>query len=526
MADAVKQYQKTADDYPTTPTAEQTAFYAAGLETTVDPHASLPMLQAFVTKHPDGEYTGQAMLLTAQVEATLGDNAGAVQTLKDIIAKYPKSDLAPQAYFQEASVLARDSKTDEMISLLQQFLKDYPDNKDVFYAYDTIGQTQAEKGKVDDAIATYSDMIQQHPDNPMAPMAIYREAEILHHAAETMGRYAVLAPDARAAWEKDLRASIDAGTSVVEKYPDSAQVGVALKTILTDHELLVAAQKETADDVEAFFHGLTQKFGSNDSAKSRILFTLAGFTFQKDPVMGVAQMGVAYNPAYVFAPGDLDLYGAALIDQGKADEAYKVYAKIARDYPVPANTQPAQAPPAIQEAQATALFGMGNALQKEGKSAEANDAFSQLKATYPWSPKILEATFGIAKALVAQKKFDDASKLLVGIVGSRSAPTSLRANAFLLIGQIQEGKGNLPAAIDSYLKTAAYYGGVADAAAEGLWHGGQLLEQQAATLTEQSDPKKSDQIAKAVNAYKTLSVKYPDSPYFQQSLDRLKALGQ
>jgi TolA-binding protein len=526
MDDAVKQYQATADKYPGTPAAEQCAFYAAGLETTVDPGKALPMLQAFVAKYPSGQYTGQATMMIGQVQNSLGNTDAAIATFRGVVAKFPKTDFAPQAYFQWAGILARQDKTDEMASVLQEFLKAYPDNKDIFYAYDTIGQTQAGKGKIADAIATYTDMAENHPDHPMAPFALYRETELWHRSAESMGRYQALKPDAQAAWEKAVRSSIAAGEDLVRKYPASPQVGVALKMIRNDHELLLAAGKESADDIEAYFHGLAQKFGDNESAKDRIIFTLATFTYKKDQVMGLAQMGVAYNPAYVYAPEDLDVYGAALLAQGKAEESYKVYEKIGRDYPVPPNLQPTQAPPAIQEAQATSLFGMGTALDKEGKSADAGRMFAQLKAVYPWSPKLLEATFGIARSQMQQGKLDDALKLLVPIVSSRSAPTSLRATSFLLIGQIQEAKGNIDAAIDSYLKTAAYYSSVADAAAEGLWRGGQMLEKQAAGLTEQSAPKKSDQMAKAVNAYKEIGEKYPDSPFFQKSIDRLKALGQ
>jgi TolA-binding protein len=464
--------------------------------------------------------------MIGQTQNSLGNGDGAIMTFKDVAAKFPKSEFAPQAYFQQAAIFARLDKTDEMTAVLKDFLSKYPDNKDIFYAYDTIGQTEAGKGKVEDAIATYAEMVDQHPDHPMAPLALYRQTELWHRLADAMGRYQGLKPDAQAAWEKDVRGSIAAGEKLVQGYPGAPQVGIALKMILTDQEMLVGAGKETADDVEAYFHGLAQKFGDNESAKDRIIFTLATFTFKKDQVMGLAQMGVAYNPAYVYAPEDLDVYGAALLAQGKTDDSYNVYQKVGKDYPVPAGMAPSQAPPAIQQAQATSLFGMGTALDKAGKPADAARLFGQLKTQYPWSPKLLEATFGIARSLVQQGKLDEASKLLIPIVSSRSAPTTLRAKSFLLIGQIQEGKGNLDAAIDSYLKTAAYYGSVSDAASEGLWRGGQMLEKQAAGLTEQSTPKKSEQIAKAVNAYKEIGEKYADSPHFQQSLDRLKALGQ
>ena len=62
-------------------------------------------------------------------------------------------------------------------------------------------------------------------------------------------------------------------------------------------------------------------------------------------ITGLAQIGVAYNPSLVYAPEDLDLYGSGLLEQGKAEQAYKVYEKIANDYPIPAGMRPAQATP-------------------------------------------------------------------------------------------------------------------------------------------------------------------------------------
>jgi TolA-binding protein len=168
---------------------------------------------------------------------------------------------------------------------------------------------------------------------------------------------------------------------------------------------------------------------------------------------------------------------------------------------------------------------MASALEKQGKTADAGRLYAQLKATYPWSAKVVEADFGIAKSLFQQGKLDEASQLLVSIVQNRNAPADLRAHAFLLIGDIQAAKGNIDAAIDSYLKEAFFYGGVPDAAAEGLWKGGQSLEKQAATLSEQTTPKRSEQIGKAVSAYQEIISKYPNSQFVQQAQGRVSALG-
>jgi TolA-binding protein len=525
LPDAINQYQKVADTYPGTPQAEQCAYYAAGLEISVDMKQALPKLQDFVKKFPDGKYTGEAMMRIAQVQSALGDDAAAMRTYKDVAAKFAKTDFGPQAYFGQASILGKQGKTDDMVKVMQDFIKAYPDNKDIFYAYDTVGQSMVTKGNVAGAIAAYSEMADKHADNPMAPIALYRTAELWRKQADSLGRYLALNEDQRKQWSKDIDSSSAASEKLIAQFPDSDQVGLALKTLLAGQEMLLAAQQKTPDDIDKYFHGLADKFASNPSARSRILFTLATFTYEKDPAKALAEMKEAYNPSLVYAPADLDLYGAALIGQGKADEAYAIYQKIARDYPTPPGTQPAQAQPAIQEAQATALFGMASALDKEGKTDDASKLYSQLKSTYPWSPKVVEANFGIAKSFFQQGKLDDASKLLVPIVGSRNATANLRAHAFLLVGDIQVAKGNTDAAIDSYLKTAAYYGGVADAAAEALWKGGQLLEKQAATLNETSTPKRSEQLQKAVNAYKDIVSKYPNSPYLQQAQERLGTLG-
>jgi TolA-binding protein len=526
LADAIKQYQSVAETYAGTPEADESAFYAAGLETSVDPKAALSMLQAYLQKYPDGKFAPQATMLTGEMDAALGDPSAALAAYKSAAEKYPDSDIASQAYFQQAALLGTEQKMDEMIAVLRQFIAAYPNDKDIFYAYDTIGQTQAGKGQVADAIATYSEMVEKHSDNPMAASAQYRVAELSEKEAEGMGQYTGLKPAQRKHWSAEIGVSVAAIEKMLDQFPNSDQLGLALETLLADQQMLLDAKLKTPREIDNYLRGLAGKYNSDASARSRILFALATFTYQKDPAKAIADMTAAYDPSLVYAPDDLDLYGSALIDQGKPDQAYAVYSKIAKDFPTPPGVQPTLAQPAIQEAQATALFGMARALEKEGNIAQAGKLYGQLKTLYPWSPKVVEANYGIAKSLVDGGKFDDALKLLIAIVANRNASAQLRARAFLLIGDAQQDKGNLPAAIDSYLKTAVYYAGVPDVAAQGLWKGAQLLEKQAATLSDQTTPKKSEQINKAVLAYNSIVTKYPNSQFVGPAQARLSALPQ
>lgn len=78
-------------------------------------------------------------------------------------------------------------------------------------------------------------------------------------------------------------------------------------------------------------------------------------------------------------------------------------------------------------------------------------------------------------------------------------------------------------AIDFYLKIAQFYAGVPVAAAEGLWQGGQLLEEQAAASTDAKF--KAQQISRATAAYQQLVKDYSGNALAAKAQERLKSLG-
>jgi TolA-binding protein len=306
-------------------------------------------------------------------------------------------------------------------------------------------------------------------------------------------------------------------------YPDSPQLGLGLRSLLAAKQAEAAAGLLDDAAVEKYFQDLAAS--APDGAKNKVLFARAAFINAKDPARALEEMGQAYDASLVYAPSDLDLYGLALLENGKADQAKAVFEKIAVDYPNPDGQEPAQAPPAIQEAQAISLFGLGRVAQEQGDVAGAGALFEKLKSLYPWSPKVLEANYGIAASLREQGKGDEAIALLTQIIRAPNAPTDLRANSMLLGGFIQKDKNERDAAIDYFIKISAFYEGVPEAAATGLWEGGQLLEAQVTEL-QSSDPAKSEkQKAQVIRAYKELAEKFPDSEFAPKARERLNALG-
>lgn len=522
--EAIAAYRELVAKYPQVAQAEEAEFWiAVGTQQKGDNAGALPLLDAFVKRHPDTSLTPAALYSVAAAQLALGRSDEAVATMTGIAEKFPQSQPAPFTYFQRAQIAGAAQNSDEVIRLMKDFVAKYPEDEKVFFAYDSIGQTETNRGNLDAAVAAYAAFAEKYASAPKAPDALLKISDIHRIAAERLGRFGALSAEEKEKWKASLAASVAAAEKMTSAYPDSPALSLGLHSLLKAKQLELGAGTTDAAGVEKYFADLAA--AAPAGARSKILFVRASFVGEKNPARALEEMNKAYDPSLVYAPADLDLYGLALLGGGKAAEAKAVFEKIAADYPVPAGTEPAQAATAVQEAQAISLFGLGRVAQEQGDVAGAGATFEKLKSLYPWSPKVLEANYGIAASMSEQGKTDEAIALLTQIIRSPNAPTELRANAMLLGGRIQKDKGERDAAIDYFIKISAFYEGVPDAAATGLWEGGQLLEQQVAAL-QSSDPEKAKkQQAQVLRAYKELAEKFPDSEFAPKAKERLSALG-
>jgi tetratricopeptide (TPR) repeat protein len=125
------------------------------------------------------------------------------------------------------------------------------------------------------------------------------------------------------------------------------------------------------------------------------------------------------------------------------------------------------------------MAGEASILQAQGKAAEGQAIFEQLKKLYPWSGKVAEAEFGIANGLYEQKKYEEALDLLKTIAAKPTAPVPLRARAMMLLAKSCDAMKDYDGAINNYIKIASFFESEKEIAAEGLWLGAQLQERQA-----------------------------------------------
>ncbi|MCX6967242.1 MAG: tetratricopeptide repeat protein [Verrucomicrobia bacterium] len=529
--EALAQYQKLRAAYAGTPQAENAAFWVGQIRLQKgDLEAAITDLSAFLKDYPKSELFPGAKYSLAQAYARKKEVATALQLFKEIAEAFPKSEAAPYAFFEQANLLPGEEKAGERNALMKEFIRRYPEHEKLFFAYNTLAQAEIAKGHTAEAVAVLTEMAEKRPTDPQTASALLTIVSLWNQQANTLGRYFALNEAQRGQWNAALTNALAAAEKIIHAYPESPQLPLAMQYLLAGQKLLEGAKLKTDEEITQYFQGLAAQFEAKPQTKSKILFTLASFTYEKDKSKALEQMQAAYNPQLVYAAADMDLYASVLLEKGKIDEAVKVYQKLAVDFPNPDPAAPEKAPLQIQEAQAIALFGTAKALQSRGQIAQAAEKFDAFKKLYPRSPapKILEANYGIAVAAHQQNQDDKAIPLLIQVFRAPTAAVSLRANAMLLYAKIQEAKGETLPAIDQYLKIALFYDSVPTAAAEALWCGGQLLEKQASALPASSqNPKevtRATQLKKAVKAYADLITKYPTSPHIKEARARHAAL--
>ncbi len=518
--DAIAAYRTAIEKYPKMPQIVEAEFWIAfATQQKGENAAAIPLFKTFIAEHPDSSLMATALYSLATAQLATGDQASGVATLTEIAENFPDSRPAPFTYFQRAQIASAEGKKDEMLTLMRDFIAAYPEDDKLFFAYDSIANTALTDGEPAKAVEAYQEFATKNADNPRAPEALLKIAGLQRAAAERLGRFAAMPAADQATYRAQIEASIATGENLVQKFPDSPQVATALANLLAAQRLLVAAEIKQPADIESYFRQLAEN--SPPAVGSKALFTLASYLAENDPALALETMDNAYDPALTYSATDLDVYGLALIESGEIEAAAAIYDKIAADYPLVPNTQPT---PEVYYAQAIALFGKGRVAQANGKDAEAGQLFAQLTSTYPASPKVLEAKYGNAEGLVAEQKYDEALAILTQIVREPNATADLRADSMLLIGDVYAAQDQIESAIDSYIKIAQFYQGVPKQAGQGLWRGGQLLEKQAAGLTDANAKKNA--ITNARRAYQDLVSQFPNSEHAAEAKARLAALPQ
>ncbi len=480
--DALKTFQAVREKYAGSPEAEQANFWVGQLTLGKgDVKTAETELKSFIDKFSQSSLVPAAMFALGQARGASGDKEGAIKVFKELAEKFPESEPAPSGYFQTAGLYQKESDFKNVKTVMAEFIAKYPESPQLYAAHDYVAQIQVTEKTPMDAIATYEDFLKKRPEDPDAAKALVKISNIWKKYGEEQGPYLALNDSQRGEWKKGIENSVSYAERVLEKYPESPEVSAALQNLLACQKLMLGARLKTDQEVEDYFLGFAKKFDAKPATKSKIQFAYAGYISSKEETKAFEVMKKAYDPALIYTPADLDLWGSALMKKKQFDEAQKVYDKLAADNPIPEGVAPDKVSRAINDAQAVALFGTAQILQEKGKTEEAGKKFEELKAKYPYSQKLMEAEYGIAESEAQKKMFKEALERLGPIVRSSTAPVHLRAKGMLLIGKISEETNDLDTAINNYIKIGALFPAETEIAPEGLWRGAQLIEKKIST---------------------------------------------
>ena len=531
---AIEAYGKVVELFPDQPQVKDAKYWIAiATHSKADHAAAIPLLQGLLDAYPDAHFAANVLYVKGASQVASGDADAGMATLKQVAERFPESDPAPFTFFQRAQLHMQKAQPEEANQVMRDFLEAYPKSDRVFSAYDWLAQSAYRGGQWEEAIGMYASFAEKYPEDPQAAAALLRVSEYAKQWAESLGRYGALTTDEQAVWQERMNRSVAAAEKMIDTYPQSELLPAGILALIGAEEALVAAELQTSDELERKIK-VKAASASDPAIRSKLLFGLASYMARQDVGRALTTMKEAYDPSVVYAPSDLDTFGTALLDTGDIDQAEAIFKKLQADYPTPAGVAPQAAPPLVQHAQANALFGLARVAQERGQTSEAGEKFGQLKQLYPWSPKVLEADLGIAQAEVAAGKIDEPLARLPGLIRSPNATADVRAKAMLLGGEVMEKKmakatdpkekeDALGAAIDYYIKIDQFYSGVPTIAAEGLWRGARLLEQQASAATDPAFQTRQRDLAR--RSYQDLVKKYPGSPNVQAAQERITALG-
>jgi len=522
--EAIEAYEKVVSTYPQfeEEVIDSTFWIAYATQQKGENEKALTLLNDWIASNANHGLMPIALYALSSAQLGENDKAGAIETLDKLAEEHPDSQPASFSYFIRAQLYASDAEPEQVKLLMEEFIEKYPEDDKIWFAYDSLGQAATNTGTPDEAAELYEQFAEKYPQNERAPEALLKAANAQRSLALQMARnVAALPKDEQEQWEDYMRKSIADLEKITKDYPSSNEVAPALQGILESMRLLLAGELIDYEGIITYFEEAAEN-ASTPNVRSQSLFTLAGFISEQDQEEALAVMDRAFDPSVRYAADNLDTYGIALVEADRLDDAEQVFRKVAQDYPNPDGTEPTQAPLEIQQAQAVSIFGLGRVAQEREETAAAATLFEQLKTLYPWSPKVLEANFGIAQGLAAEGKFEEALDLANQITRQSTATAELRAKSLFLGGEIFEKQNDKATAADYYIKVFQYYPGVPQIAADALWRGGQLLEQIASGNPDPAS--KARQIRNARRAYQDILNEYSNSPYAEKAKERLAAL--
>lgn len=455
---------------------------------------------SYVTKYPQGKFAGDATYLRAMATLVLGRASDAIKEINDYIAKYPDGQFVADGRYRIAAAYYAMQDFPAAEKQLESWLADYPtDHPQRGEALSTQGDVFAGQGRIDDAIKSYrAAMALPLVDDQLG----YVLDELTKHyqakrdyaaAAKIWEDFARERPDHpfvinAAYWIGRLRAregKIEEGiaqmSEIARRYITDPNRD-AVERLLTQMAALLARNPRPGPDgvkppppsPAQIAARIERELVNNDNlgnptVKARVLFTEAEVaSLRKDPVLRdklLARIGDEVPPD-ALPPGLLGRVGDLLRERGKLEEARACYDQLVLRYPRSMYAD-------------FGYVGLGELAYLAGDYDNALTHFTNAIDRAGARFKLLEATLGRAKTLLASNKFEQAKELFEQIASTRAWRGEATAQSIYSLGEIllkRGGSENLAQAEAHFQRVYVSYRKFTPWVARAYLSGGQVFE--------------------------------------------------
>lgn len=419
--------------------------------------------ERYTTKYATGRFAEDATYLHAMATLVIGRAAESIKEINAYIAKYPEGRFVADGRYRIAAAeyAMQDYAASE--KHLEAWLADYPvDHPQRGEALSTQGDVFAGQARIDDAIASYrSAMSITLSDDQLGyvldELTKHYQAKRDYNAASVMWEdFARERPDHpfvinAAYWIGRLRAregKVDAAISqmgeIARRYVTDPNRD-AVERLLTQMAALLARNPKAGPDgvrppppsaaeiaarVEREL--VTPQTRDQPTVKARVLFTEAEVaSLRKNPKLRdelFARVGDETAPE-ALPPGLLGRVGDLLREQGKLDRARACYDQLVLRYPRSMYAD-------------FGYVGLGELAYSAGDYDTAMIHFTNAIDRAGARFKLLEATLGRAKTLLASGKLESAKELFEQVASNRAWRGEATAQSIYSLGEILLKRGS------------------------------------------------------------------------------------
>jgi tetratricopeptide (TPR) repeat protein len=460
--------------------------------------SALPLLEKFLKQFPNSLLVENALYYKAMANFLSNKYKETLASCREYLAKFPDGRYAGDMRYRLSFIDFNDKEEDQsqkIIRDLTAFLAEHPEDASNGSMLCLMADTYKRMEKENEALDSYIKAIWTDSPDDVLQYAIDSATTILQGRkdwgaiAQLHGDFLKRKPDSQlalvsASWVAKMKAREGKGSEAAEMLANSLKARIANPSseqveFLIDElvKTLVPRKKPKDIDVDAVDKELVSILEKiiagqeNQTTAARLFYARARLAqlLRRNDRSDSYLKGIATSNAgdpSALSPALLSLSGEILLKNGDLEGAEAMFKRLSDRY---SESMFSDAGP----------VGMGYVALARNQPDEALRVFIDALEKNPGMSRFKEATLGKLEALVTLKRYEEASKLALEMVGDKLFRGEFAGKAYLLLGKAYRGQAStatgsesselLKKAHGTYQRVYVAYQGFPDVCAEAYW---------------------------------------------------------